>query len=83
MIISSGFNNIIYHDFKSKRFRYAIHNSGVGFSLKKATLGNQSDSLKEVNQISVLLSKPFKWFYFFVIIDKLSISVSIWDITFR
>ena len=29
-------------------YRYAVHNAGVGMSLKKATHGNQSDNLREV-----------------------------------
>ena len=28
--------------------RYAVHNAGVGMSLKKVTHGNQSDNLREV-----------------------------------
>ena len=75
MTILTDLSHIVNNDFKSKRFRYAIHNSGVGFSLKKATLGNQSDSLKEVSQFLVLLLKPFECFYF--AIDTLNVSISI------
>ena len=28
--------------------RYAVHNAGVGMSLKKVAHGNQSDNLREV-----------------------------------